>query len=112
MVYFISFDNKDLQYITTNCGHCWQLDLSATAINQREPPIGSLSHHQPVIIVTHTHTHTHTFNGPLSGITRVSWYQKKVLPNHTNEEEDEGFAQTTMSIALWCFERATVVSLN
>jgi len=26
---------------------------------------------------THTHTHTHTrFNGPLSGITRVSRYQK------------------------------------
>ena len=25
---------------------------------------------------THTHTHTRTFNGPLSGNTRVSWYQK------------------------------------
>ena len=25
---------------------------------------------------THTHTHTHLFNGPLSGTTRVSWYQK------------------------------------
>jgi len=25
---------------------------------------------------THTHTHTHPFNGPLSGTTRVSWYQK------------------------------------
>ena len=25
---------------------------------------------------THTHTHTHTFYGPLSGTTRVSWYQK------------------------------------
>jgi len=25
---------------------------------------------------THTHTHTHTFNGPLSGTTRVSRYQK------------------------------------
>jgi len=24
----------------------------------------------------HTHTHTHTFNGPLSGTTRVSRYQK------------------------------------
>jgi len=22
------------------------------------------------------HTHTHTFNGPLSGTTQVSWYQK------------------------------------
>jgi len=52
MVYFISFDNKDLQYITTDCGHCWQLDLSATAKNQHEPPIGLLSHYQSVIIVT------------------------------------------------------------
>ena len=25
---------------------------------------------------THTHTHTHPFNGPLSGTTRVSRYQK------------------------------------
>jgi len=25
---------------------------------------------------THTHTHTHTFNGPLSGTTRVSRYQR------------------------------------
>ena len=25
---------------------------------------------------THTHTHTHPFNGPLSGTTRVSQYQK------------------------------------
>jgi len=24
----------------------------------------------------HTHTHTHPFNGPLSGTTQVSWYQK------------------------------------
>ena len=24
----------------------------------------------------HTHTHTHPFNGPLSGTTRVSRYQK------------------------------------
>jgi len=26
--------------------------------------------------LTHTHTHTHPFNGPLSGATRVSRYQK------------------------------------
>ena len=25
---------------------------------------------------THTHTHTHLFNGPLSGTTQLSWYQK------------------------------------
>ena len=27
---------------------------------------------------THTHIHTHPFNGPLSGTTRVSWYQKGI----------------------------------
>jgi len=48
--------------------------------------------------LTHTHTHTQPFNGPLSGTTRVSRYQKKPSPTHTNEEE-EGFAQTTRSIA-------------
>jgi len=26
--------------------------------------------------LTHTHTHTHSFNGPFSGTTHVSWYQK------------------------------------
>jgi len=29
-----------------------------------------------VWFTSHTHTHTHTFNGPLSGTTRVSRYQK------------------------------------
>ena len=29
-----------------------------------------------VYCMEHTHTHTHTFNGPLSGTTRVSRYQK------------------------------------
>ena len=28
------------------------------------------------MIYTHTHTHTHTFNGPFSGTTQVSRYQK------------------------------------
>ena len=31
---------------------------------------------KPVLTPTVTHTHTHLFNGPLSGTTRVSWYQK------------------------------------
>jgi len=42
-------------------------------------------------------THTHTpFNGPSSGTTRVSWYQKKNSPAHTKEEKEE-FSQTTRS---------------
>ena len=39
-------------------------------ISQYEYHENSMSTH------THTHTHTHTFNGPLSGTTRVSQYQK------------------------------------
>ena len=31
---------------------------------------------QHMLLQTHTHTHTHPFNGPLSGTTRVSRYQK------------------------------------
>jgi len=29
-----------------------------------------------IVLFTYTHTHTHPFNGPLSGTTRVSQYQK------------------------------------
>jgi len=39
--------------------------------------------------------HTQPFNGPLSGTTRVSRYQKKHSPTHAYEEEEEGFTQTT-----------------
>ena len=31
---------------------------------------------QQKLLITHTHTHTHPFNGPFSGTTRVSQYQK------------------------------------
>jgi len=46
-----------------------------------------------------TYTHTQPFNGPLSRTTWVSWYQKKHSPIHTHEGEEEGFTQTTRSIA-------------
>jgi len=36
----------------------------------------SLLSHGSEQMFTHTHTHTHPFNGPLSGTTRVSRYQK------------------------------------
>ena len=29
-----------------------------------------------IVTITHTHTHTHPFNGPFSGTTQVSHYQK------------------------------------
>jgi len=38
---------------------------------------------------------TQLFYGPLSG----SRYQKKPSPAHTHEEQEEGFAQTTRSVA-------------
>ena len=46
---------------------------------------------------TQTYRHTHLLNGPLSGTTWVSQYQKQHSPAHTHEEEEEGFAQTTRS---------------
>jgi len=50
-------------------------------------------------IVQYTHTHTQPFISPLFGTTRVSHYQTKHSPTHTNEEEEEEFAQTIGSIA-------------
>ena len=39
---------------------------------------------------THKHTHTHPFNGPLSGTTRVSWYQKgKTSMDFTEARDSE-----------------------
>jgi len=45
---------------------------------------GTSAHNRPfhflsritLIILSNTHTHTHPFNGPFSGTTRVSQYQK------------------------------------
>jgi len=39
---------------------------------------------------TRTHTHTHTFNGPLSGTTQVSRYQKgKTTLDFTEARDSE-----------------------
>jgi len=39
---------------------------------------------------THTNTHTHRFNGPFSGTTRLSWYQKgKTNLDFTEVRESE-----------------------
>jgi len=35
-----------------------------------------------------SHTHTHPFNGPLSGTTWVSWYQKGKTNLHFTEARD------------------------
>ena len=39
---------------------------------------------------THTHTHTHPFNGPFSGTTRVSRYQKGKTTLDFTEARDSG----------------------
>ena len=40
--------------------------------------------------LSHTHTHTHPFNDPMSGTTRVSWYQKgKTNLDITNARDSE-----------------------
>jgi len=42
------------------------------------------------VVLYHTHTHTHTFNGPLSGTTQVSRYQKgKTNLGFTEERDSE-----------------------
>jgi len=53
--------------------------LKAAALSQcLRCTIGSKIINQELSVYSHTHTHTHTypFNGPFSGTTRVSQYQK------------------------------------
>ena len=40
---------------------------------------------------THTHTHTRAFNGPLSGTTQVSRYQKGTINLDFTEARDSGW---------------------
>jgi len=48
---------------------------------------------------THTHTHTHMFNGPFSGTTWVSWYQKgKTNPDFTEARDSEWQSTTTTTV--------------
>ena len=46
---------------------------------------------------THTHTHTHPFNGPLSGTTRVSQYQKGKTNLDFTEARDSEWQWLQMS---------------
>ena len=41
---------------------------------------------------THTHTHTHMFNGPFSGTTQVSRYQKGKTNLDFTEARDNGIS--------------------
>ena len=43
------------------------------------------------IVFLHTHTHTHPFNGPLSGTTQVSQYQKGKTNLDFAEARDSGW---------------------
>jgi len=48
-------------------------ELNGTGARLRKISYDNLT---SILRCTHTHTHTHPFNGPLSGTTRVSRYQK------------------------------------
>jgi len=75
-----------MQFCTCICSFCPQADASNIFI----PIIGCKCCHSVTARLClkwchcvhwrlywyNTHTHTHLFNGPLSGTTRVSWYQK------------------------------------
>ena len=56
------------------CLPAWK--VSAFSKQQQRPPYYSTQTVNLCYIHTYTHTHTHMFNGPLSGTTRVSRYQK------------------------------------
>ena len=53
-----------------------QLRMNWTELNSSSRTAASQLHDCDARDHTHTHTHTHPFNGPLSGTTRVSRYQK------------------------------------
>ena len=46
---------------------------------------------------TQTHTHTRLFNGPLSGTTRVSWYQKSIINLDFTEARDSEWQRHQLS---------------
>ena len=60
--------------------HCvwvvWRLGLAAWLACFMEAAVTRRSLTQKCMCLAVTHTHTHPFNGPLSGTTRVSRYQK------------------------------------
>ena len=58
--------------------HCSMTTLSHTL------PVN----HNTLLLLTQTHTHTHPFNGPLSGTTRVSRYQKSKTDLDFTEARD------------------------
>ena len=59
---------------------------------------------KPNVSSTHTHTHTHTFNGPFSGTTQVSRYQK----SKTNLD----FTEARDSVLQWYQLERTYASLH
>ena len=76
--------SRFLQHTSTACNR-QRVQISAEfcvcAVQTGGPPapgtnIPSSAATSHAVPITHTHTHTHPFNGPLSGTTRVSRYQK------------------------------------
>jgi len=54
----------------------WSASVPTPATNSHSSTGTDRSLRSSKLTLTHTHTHTHPFNGPLSGTTRVSRYQK------------------------------------
>ena len=63
-----------------SCGSLLQLSLKSSEHNQQDIYYS--------ISTNVTHTHTHPFNGPLSGTTRVSRYQKGKTNQDFTEARD------------------------
>jgi len=73
---------------------------------------------------THTHTHTHRLNGPLSGTTRVSRYQKGTRSSAIAEEPRDAScqltscqlprnsAETTYTTKSCCRQSLTICAIN
>jgi len=81
-------------------GHMQVCTLLQTDNHASTPPLSFFTGQMPFLPPNqqrqstegrYTHTHTKPFNGPLSGTTRVVWYQKKHSPTHTHRGHQTSF---------------------
>jgi len=56
--------------------HCWMLTVMILKYTYQHTRSLHLQQYSTQLHVMQTHTHTHPFNGPFSGTTQVSRYQK------------------------------------
>ena len=72
------FEGEMEQVLPASCLSCHLTNSDKACSNKKGPPIGTQWSILSSLTTRHTHTHTptHPFNGPLSGTTWVSRYQK------------------------------------